>query len=184
MNTNIAKVSLTSHQATFELSGSEEFVSRELAHFKEAIAACLTQAKPSAAAHVEKTAAELPAPAPHSAAITNENTFPRVLHFEKDDVKIIKAVSGSNTAKKAVNTALIYLWAKRSKGTDSVEYAEIRKQCKDQGCLDSDNFSGTMRNARQWIIVEGEGKSQSCKLTLPGVEQAEQILKDLNGEQS
>lgn len=99
-------------------------------------------------------------------------------------MRLLKSVPGTTNSKKAVGTAVIYLWAKREAGVDSVPFSELRELCKMQGCLDEGNFSSHMKSAKSWIITDGvKGSSaQTCKLTIPGVERAESLLKQLNGE--
>jgi hypothetical protein len=128
-------------------------------------------------------AQSLPAGSKSESGFDNKS-FPRVLHIEDKDVKIIKQMPGTNNAKKSVNTALAYLWGKRSVGDENVSYQDIRDLCQQQGCLDSSNFAAHMQGAREHMIIGGKkgSNAKTCKLTLPGVERAEELLEDLNGE--
>jgi hypothetical protein len=179
-----ARIALTIRGNTFEISGPENFVTAQVEAFRAAILSALNGA---ADAPKEKSPAEkqLPPAAPHNNQ-TSKQTYPNVLHIEGDKVQILKSVPGTTTSKKAINTALLYLWAKRESGTGSVPFSEIRDLCEGHGCLDSPNFNVSMKNAKSWFVVEGikHSKSKTCKLTVPGVEKAEELLKELNGEQS
>lgn len=177
-----ARIALTIHGNTFEISGPETFVSAQAEVFRDAIIETL--AKSAAPEELPVTPdGNVPLAAPHHEP-TGKQEYPRVLHIEGDKVRILKTISGTTVSKKAIGTALVYLWAKRESGIDSVPFSELRDLCKDQGCLDSANFASTMKNARSYIITDGtKGSSaQTCKLTLPGVEKAEELLKQLNGE--
>lgn len=170
------------HGNTFEISGPETFVASQAEVFREAIIEALARSadKPSEG---QNPGADAPPAAPHHDP-DGKKEYTRVLHVEGDKVRLLKSVPGSTQSKKAVGTAVIYLWAKRQAGVDSVPFSELRELCKLQGCLDEANFSSHMKGAKSWIIVDGlKGSSaQTCKLTIPGVEQAELLLNQLNGE--
>ncbi len=189
MGNSDAKLHLSLEDGTFEISGSELFVSQQIENFKEIILEALRTRRCQDSEDFDlglKSPPEaMPLPEDEQVGnVNNDKKFDRVLHIEDKEVKIIKRIPGENNAKKTLNTALIYLWAKRSTGTNSVSYQEIRDICSEQGCLDSSNFSSTLKNAREYIIVDGKRRSSDkvCKLTLPGVEQAEGLLEGLNGE--
>ena len=178
-----ARIALTIGGNTFEISGSESFVTAQVETFREAIISSLHGA---AALPPEKPhGATIPLVAPHHRP-TGKQAYPNVLHIDGEKVQILKSVSGTTKSKKAVNTALVYLWAKRESGFDGVPLSEIRELCESHGCLDSPNFTVTMKNAKAWFVIDETKRSQSktCKLTVPGVEKAEEIIKQLNGEQS
>lgn len=177
-----ARIALTIHGNTFEISGPETFVSAQAEVFRDAIIEAL--AKSASNPEDESTLdTETPPAAPHHEP-TGTKSYTRVLHVEGEKVRLLKSVPGTTQSKKAVGTAVIYLWAKREAGIDSVPFSELRELCRLQGCLDPANFAGHMKSAKSWIIIDGtKGSSaQTCKLTIPGVEHAETLLKQLNGE--
>ncbi|KGD64034.1 hypothetical protein Y5S_02802 [Alcanivorax nanhaiticus] len=191
MSNSEAKLHLSLEEGVFEISGSELFVSQQIENFKDIILEALqSKNKPSQDLprhnddFVPPPPAEPLAPGEKSEHGFDNKSFPRVLHIEDKDVKIIKRMPGTNNAKKSVNTALAYLWGKRSVGVEGVSFQEIRDLCEQQGCLDSKNFSATLQGAREYLIIDGKkgSSSKTCKLTLPGVERAEELLEDLNGE--
>lgn len=184
-----AKLRFSLTEGVFEISGSELFVSQQIENFKESIAQTLITLNTTIPSSPHTISAAPPAAPALPAGAKSEHgfdikSFPRVLHIEGKDVKVIKKMPGTNNAKKSVNTALAYLWGKRSVGVEDVSFQEIRDLCQQQGCLDSGNFAATMKNAREHIIIEGRkgSSAKTCKLTLPGVERAEELLEDLNGE--
>jgi hypothetical protein len=190
MSNSEAKLHLSLEEGVFEISGSELFVSQQIENFKEIILEALQSKNNNPKSdNCDESGESPPAAQSLSAGEKSEHgfdkkSFPRVLHIEDKDVKIIKKMPGTNNAKKSVNTALAYLWGKRSVGDENVSYQDIRDLCQQQGCLDSGNFATQMQGAREYMIIDGKKGSSSkvCKLTLPGVERAEELLEDLNGE--
>lgn len=171
------KVHVVAGGMNFEISGPEAFVRETVELFKDQLKSCfeLRRTTPSQETTGE-TPAEPPA-APHVKGPGSLPEFPNVLHFENNDVKVLKTKSGNTKSKKAVNTALIYLWGKRELGVDSVPTTDVREICKLHSCLDENNFSANIKTAREWIILE----DKMMKLTVPGVGQAERLLAELNG---
>lgn len=181
MSDNNAKIRISLKDGEFELSGSELFVSQQIDSFRELIVDSLKDKQfdlktPNDSAPPLLTE---PAETPTDESKNDEisaREYPRIFHVEEDKISIIKKAPGSNNAKKSVNTALLYLWATKSIGVNEVTYSEVRDLCKEQGCLDSSNFSAQMKSAKEYIIVEGSGKFQRMKLTLPGKEKAEELI--------
>ncbi len=175
-----AKISLQIHGISLEIIGSEGFVSGQIEHFRDAIQEALVKgAQTEEEAEAEATIE--PPPAPHQEP-TGQPKYTNALHVEGDKVRILKKVAGNTTSKRAVNTALVYLWAKRNAGLDSVPFTELRDLCRDQGCLDKGNFAAHMKSGRQWLVIEGRKRAQTAKLTMPGVERAEELLQELNAD--
>lgn len=187
MSNTEAKLHLSLEDGVFEISGSEVFVSQQIDNFKEIILEAL-QVRKINLSHVTKPAVEQERQVTSSqnnqiATTTPQaNAYPRVLHTEENTVKIIKKIPGSSTSKKTINTALIYLWGMKSIGVQEASAQEIRDQCAEQSCLDT-NFSTIINGAKEFIIVDGKKGSgqKNYKLTLPGVEQAEILLEEMNG---
>jgi hypothetical protein len=176
-----AKISLNIRGMSLEIVGSEAFVSEQIGHFRDAIQAALA-GEAQAEEEPPEGSTQPPAAPPKEHAGTPKYT--NVLHVEGDNVRILKTIPGTTTSKKAVNTALVYLWAKRNAGSDPLPFTEIRDVCQQLGCLDKPNFAKHMKSARQWIIIEGvKGSSaQTAKLTVPGVERAKELLEELNAD--
>lgn len=150
---NEAKIHLSLRDGTFEISGSENFVSQQIENFKDLILESIKT--PSSPPHnIEKPSFQHTShDGDHNSAPTMKS-YNRVLHIEDKSVKIIKKVPGTNNAKKTLNTALIYLWGCRSAGVNEVPLQDIRRLCQEQSCLDSSNFSSYISGAKELIIVE------------------------------
>jgi hypothetical protein len=179
-----ARIAVSIRGNTFEISGPEGFVTAQVAAFREAITSSLKEAADSTPENPRADTQPPPRAAYHKAA--GKPPYLNVLHISEEKVQILKSVAGTTKSKKAVDTSLVYLWAKRASGIDSVPFSELRDVCQQHGCLDPTNFARILKKAKEWIVVEGERKSpaQTCKLTIPGVKRAEEILKELNGEES
>jgi hypothetical protein len=182
-----ATIRLQFHGMSFEISGPENFVTQQSELYREQIVELLLKAARllDDDLALKEEIEEAPPAAPHQQP-TGKPAFTNVLHVENDKVKILKRIPGTTLSKRAVNTAVIFLWAKRNLGMDAIPFADLRDICEEQGCLDSGNFSYHMRSAREWMIVDGaKGSSaQTAKLTLPGVERAKELLRELNGDES
>lgn len=190
MSEKSAKIRISIKDGEFELSGSELFVSQQIDSFRDLIVESLKDKEFSlqnnsdtgnVQALEEENSNQHDSQTTSTTELTPEvRNYPRVFHIDGDKIRIIKRAPGNNNARKSINTALLYLWATESLDGREITYSDIRELCKEQGCLDSKNFSAQMKSAKEYMIVDGGGKSQVLKLTLPGREKAEEIIKELN----
>jgi hypothetical protein len=190
MSENNAKIRISLKDGEFELSGSELFVSQQIASFRELIVESLKNQKfelksPELKSLPPQDSLNVVEPVIQSPIMINSsqktaNDFSNVFHVDENGIKIIKKAPGNNKQAKSISTALIYLWATSSLGQSEIPFSDIRNLCQQQGCLDSANFAKHMKSAREHIIVDGKGKSQKCKITIPGKEKALQIIEELN----
>lgn len=176
-----ARILLSVRGNTFEISGPESFVTAQVEAFRETIEKTFADAAATPIAKPQDESAHPPI-APHKNP-GEKKSFPKILHIDGEKVQILKSLDGTTKSKKAVNTCLVYLWAKRQSGVDAVPFSELRDVCEKHGCLDPVNFSTTVKKAIAWIVVDGTKGSpaQTCTLTVPGMEKAESILKELDG---
>jgi hypothetical protein len=188
-----ASFSFSFADGNLKIEGSELFVSQQVESFRATILDSLNAfGKPLMA---------LPAPhANHSLNIISAemstadfveggragdspNPYPRVLDTIGDRLKITTSIKGKTTAEKAISLILAYLWGKEKlMGQPTAEYKELRDLCEEHACLDSGNFSTTLSSKKNLILIDGVKGSASkiCKLTYPGREAAEDILRALN----
>jgi hypothetical protein len=189
--TNDAKFSFSFSDGTLEVSGSELFVTQQVEGFRQVIIDALQQAATMPVVvhrlpmHSQGAVEDAPVPSSggpkHSEPSTNP--YPYVLDVMNDKIKITKSMKGSNTAEKAIKLILSYMWGKEKLlGQSTADYKELRDLCEEHACLDSSNFSSTLTSKKQWIVVDGvKGSSgKVCKLTYPGREKAEEMLKEMN----
>jgi hypothetical protein len=190
MSESNAKIRISLKDGEFELSGSELFVSQQIESFRDLIVESLknqkfelVDPKLKVLPAQDQSSMEIPELSSASSSSTLSKTvmsFQNVFHSDENGIKIIKKAPGANKQSKSVATALMYLWAVNSIKPTEVTFSEIRDLCQSQGCLDSANFASHMKSAKEHIIVEGKGKSQTCKITIPGKEKALQIIEELN----
>ena len=170
-----ARISFTVGGNTFEISGPEQFVTAQAEAFRETLIEALTNLTTTAAADVEG-----PPAAEHKDPVEGGKVgYPNVIHVEGDKVDILKGAPGNSTNKRAANLVLVYLWAKRELGVDSVGDGELKALCEHHGCLDIKNFFAAIRNCKQFIRLD-EG-TKICKLTQPGIDRAKALLEQMNG---
>jgi len=190
VSSNEARFHLSIRDGIFEITGSEEFVSEQINGFKDAILNTLTRRTvdtiPLAASPVSPPPQlQLEKPTEEEPSFGSPlDTYNRVLHMEGEQVRVLKRIPGGTLAKKTVNAALVYLWGKRSLGITEVPMQEIRQLCQEQSCLDPSNFAGILKNAKEFILLDGKkgSSAKTCKLTIPGMEEAEKLLAQLNGK--
>ena len=185
MSDNHARIKISLKDGEFELSGSELFVSQQIDSFRELIVDSLKDKNFELKTDHQNSIPELPVFTEVKDAVETSNgnnaqSYPRIFHVDDDKISIIKRAPGNNNARKSINTALLYLWASKSMGIKEVTFSEVRDLCKEQGCLDGANFSSHMKSAKEYIIVEGSGKSQKMKLTLPGSEKVEELISEMS----
>jgi hypothetical protein len=182
-NTN-ALVKVSVKEGLFEIAGSEDFIDKQIENLKEIIFYSVDNLAQASLVDedIDNTEAPGPEAAPHQCA-DKSNPYPNVLHFEGDQVKVLKRIPGNNTSQKAVNLTLVYLWGNKRLGNDMVPFSDIRDLCKEHSCLDSANFAKHLNSARQFLIIAGKkgSSTKTCKLTLPGVEKAKEILEQNDG---
>ncbi|MCA0930606.1 hypothetical protein [Ruegeria profundi] len=196
MSSDNASFAFSFADGTLKIEGSELFVSQQVEIFREKIMESLSGLDQPAIALPQITGPQTTAGtsevfeggAPFQsdnsvAAPSTGNPYPRVLDVLGDKLKVTTSVKGKNTAERAVNLILIYLWGKeRLLDQPTAEYRELREICEEHACLDSSNFSSTLTSKKNLILVDGSKGSSSkiCKLTYPGREAAEEVLAQLN----
>jgi len=177
-----AKVSISFTKGELEIIGSENFVKEQLDRFKDLISMKLSavpatpailQASTSMLKSSEEKAQQLPS--------NGENPYPKVIALEDGQIKLLK-ISGKEKPEKTINVAMLYLLAKTLMSEKIAYFKEIRGACKIHACLDPNNFSTILKKDKQIFIFSGSGKSQTAKLTQPGLTKAKELAKKLNAQ--
>jgi len=177
--TQSAKIVFSLRDGVLEISGSEEFVRDQLTKFDDLIIKHLSNIPITAQPSIPSP----PQPAPEEGAqgdTWKSVSYHNVIAFDRDGIKILKNIPGKSGSEKAVNAALVYLYAKNVKGQEEALFKEIRELCKDHGCLDSANFASNLKSEKQYFIIGGSGKKQTAKLTRPGKTKAAALVEELN----
>lgn len=179
---------------TIEISGSEEFVSRQIELFKDSIVARLE--KPVAnnnSLQRERSVLYLDPPNNKVAQdiiefVAKDETpnssmnFDNVFVITGQGLSIIADVPGSSTAQKMINLILIYMYAKHKTGVEEVPFKELRDMCEKYGEIDKPNFSKILNSNRKFFLTTGESKNQFARLIRPGIKAAESLIFELNSK--
>jgi len=166
--TQSAKIVVSVRDGLLEISGSEDFVREQLGKFNDLIMKHLS--------NMLKSALEQEVQGDAWKSVS----YHHVIAFEGDEIRILKNIPGKSGAEKAVNAALLYLYAKNVKGQEEALFKEIRELCQGHGCLDSANFASNLKSEKQYFIIGGSGKKQTAKLTQPGKMKAAALVNELN----
>jgi len=173
------KVHISLRDGVLELQGSEGFVSDQLKFLEPLI-------KESFKAVPRNPGSELrdpPPPPPRGTEVTDQPdglaAYDTVFADADGKVQILKTLPGKTKSAKSINAALLLAFANSLKGNESTPYSDVRDLCSSHACLDSGNFSATMKSQKEHFIVSGNGSSQSIKLTVPGKKKAQSIAEGL-----
>ena len=107
----------------------------------------------------------------------SQDQWTRVFHFDGDSFKIIvKNLKEKPTSKRQIRLALL-LGAKNLLETDEAFVPKdiLIDICKKYNAYDSPNFSSNMKKQKDLFLAQGNG----WILTIPGQEQAADIIKEL-----
>lgn len=161
-------------ERSFTISGSEEFVEKNKQEFKDFIMMNMEQEETTTANNSEKE--------DNKDCMTEEqNRYIRngIYAIDSEDgiVTILKKVPGKNNAEKTKNIALIVLFAKGE--NEKIQGSEIKKLCEKQKCYDAKNFAATFKRDMSNFIMKGKGQSWTIELSIPGKENAKELLEGL-----
>ena len=96
---------------------------------------------------------------------------------EDGTITILKKVPGKNNAEKTKNIALIVLFAKGE--NEKIQGSELKRLCEKQKCYDSKNFAATFKRDMSNFIMKGKGQSWTIELSIPGKDNAKELLESL-----
>ena len=175
-----AKISISINEGKFEISGSENFVNKQIENFKSIIEKSLEnptiQNPTDTIKHVE-----IVSQSPISTNSTSnklDDKYSDIFVIDGEDVKIICDIPGNNSAEKTLNAALIYALAKKESGTEEVNVGEIKHICQNHGFLDKKNFSTHIKKGDPKLYLDkGNGNSRVIKLVRPGEKKAQELIE-------
>ncbi|NAY90932.1 MULTISPECIES: hypothetical protein [Flavobacteriaceae] len=188
-----ARIKFSLKSKEFEISGNEEFVNEQIENFKSIIQGSLENLVVQENVGIQRKKTVLLPPTEdievidyveekkHSSA-SSGLSFENVIVIDGETVKVIADVPGNTTAKKMMNVILLYMWGKMQLEVLEVSFKELRDMCVDYGEVDKPNFSKHMNKQKKLFLISGSGQSQSAKLIRPGIKEAENLIKQLNGE--
>lgn len=172
-----ARIKLSISEGTFEIEGSETFVSKQLEAFGDVIKKALSEAK------AKSKPKEKPDPGTDATILINDGDYSGVFEIHEGSIKVLSDIPGEDNKEKTVNAGLLAAFARGTEGTDTVGFDEVREICKLHSCLDVKNFSTYLKKEKKAFLFGGtpRSKKQTLKLTMPGKKQAEELVKELSG---
>lgn len=161
-------------ERSFTISGSEEFVERNKQELKDFVMMNIEQEETIIANKSEQEEKK--------EYITEEqNRYIRngiyAIDSEDGTVTILKKIPGKTNAEKTKNIALIVLFAKGE--NEKIQGSEIRRLCEKQKCYDAKNFAATFKRDMSNFIMKGKGQSWTIELSIPGKDNAKELLESL-----
>lgn len=95
-------------------------------------------------------------------------------------VHLLTTFTQVSKATATMEIALIYCWAKKQLGIETVSSKEVRDVCQDHGVLDPANFASHLDKHKSYFIIDKSTGNYTIRLTNPGLKQAELILEKYN----
>lgn len=179
-----AKISISIKEGKFEISGSEDFVNKQIENFEDLITETVENVEPK-----QPTGSpNLDSNSNGSSNSTTTNTstleeYPYVYVEDGDSIKIVCDLPGNSKSEKTFNAAILYAYALKLKGQDEAPVEDIRDIARNHGCYDGSNFSGYINSGDpQYYLDKDEGtrKSRVIKLNRPGIKEAEKLIQQIN----
>jgi hypothetical protein len=178
-----AKIVVSVSEGKFEISGSEEFVNKQIDLFKDIILKSFekypikSQLSKETSKHIE-TVDQSPISLNDNKSLNSD--LSDVYVVDNEQIRIIADLPGDNSKAKTQSAALIYAYAKKQMGEDEASVEEIRTICQNHGCLDSSNFSAHIKSGDPKLYLDkGKGKARSIKLARPGEKRAIEIIQSI-----
>lgn len=174
-----AEIVICLRDGSFQVRGSEAFVTAEVEKLRSLIKDSLAKGEPMTPAVSTKAATVDTGgtPSPSGGLQKYENLFAA----EGDVLNILKTPSGGSTSQKAQQLAMLHTYGRLLQGQEAAPWDEVRGQCKAHGCLDSGNFASQMTAIKEHVIIVKNGGARTLKLTVPGRKAAEALADSLNG---
>ena len=174
-----AKFSFSLSEGTFEVEGSETFVSAQIERFAEAIQANLKtpRLQPSLKDNPNKPGEDRRGGTPST---PNRPELDEIFAPTEDSVQILKNIPGDSKADKTLNAAKLYLYGLNAlKQKDTALFEEIASVCQSHGFHDAANMSTNLKADKESFVFGGSGKKQTLKLTVPGARAAAKLVEQL-----
>jgi hypothetical protein len=174
-----ARIKVSLQEGTFEVEGSESFVSEQAEKFGDAIRKALSTPARSGPSAPKTPAAKTPDEPNGEDVVPSDH--PDVYELHDGKVQVLKDLPGSSAREKTVNAGVICAYAKELAGTPTITFKEIRQVCKDHSCLDSPNFSTALKkDGKEYFVFSGGPQSQALKLSVPGKKKARELLSSMS----
>jgi len=169
-----ARLAVAAGGASIEITGAEAFVTAQAKALEPMIRALL-EGSPAAVPPGGGKPNEKDPPPPGALA-----EYHNVLADADGQIQLLKPLPGNGKAEKTVSAALLCLFGNSLRGVDEVPFDTIRTLCEAHSCLDSGNFSKTLKADKNNFICTGSRRAQKAKLTVPGKRAAQTLAQSLN----
>jgi hypothetical protein len=178
---NEARIKLSVRDGILEIEGSEKFVSEQADAFREVVASLLQQPRESngGGARLQTGTSDGAGSYRNVATASSLSEYETVFVMADGKIQILKGIPGNGKAGKTMNAALLCLFANELQGNTEVGFDTIRDLCQAHGFLDSSNFSATLKEAKEHLIITGTSRRLSAKLTVPGRKEAQRLAEGL-----
>lgn len=176
MTTDNARVHISVSSGTIEIEGTENFVTAQINRFEPYIKSAFDRAKKTIANNADAL------PGVGEKGPNDLTKYSNLFAVSDGEVKILKDLPGDSKAQKTVSAALLMAFANTFLGVEATSYDTIRDICNAHACLDSANFSKTLKAEKEIFIIGGTSKRQTLTLSMPGKRKAEEMAKKLSGE--
>jgi len=169
-----ASITVNLKERSFTISGSEEFVEKNKQELKDFITMNIESEEIISANNKENEDKKYSLTEEQDRYIRNGIY---TIDSEDGTVTILKKVPGKNNAEKTKNIALIVLFAKGE--NEKIQGSELKRLCEKQKCYDSKNFAATFKRDMSNFIMKGKGQSWTIELSIPGKDNAKELLESL-----
>jgi len=176
MTSGSARVKFSFSEGLLEVEGSEGFVAAQLQKLEPILEKYLSQPAPNNQKPNGRDTTPKNAQNDINGGLSDyENLFA----LADGKIQILKDIPGGNKSSKTVNVALLLGFANQLQGINSVGYSTIRDLCAAHACLDSANFSKSLKDQKELFLISGSSGSQSVTLTAPGKRKASELANSL-----
>ncbi|MFY0715286.1 hypothetical protein J1D01_16610 [Seonamhaeicola sp. NFXS20] len=178
--TKEAKISISIIEGKFEISGSEEFVNKQIENFKEVITKTLEKPTNVVGSKMESQfpVKEKQIQQAEKQSKVQDDSYSHIYVVDDEKIRIICDIPGKTAAEKTLNTALIYAFAKNNLGIEEANVGEIKTVCQNHGFLDKVNYSTHIKKGDPKLYLDkGSGKERAIKLVRPGIKKAKEIIE-------
>lgn len=189
----VARFKISSRE--FEIMGPVEFVDKQIEKHAELINAFLAQIKEKQnltrtpmEKEIQANRLSLPNSSEYAdfvelpSANKSFQKYSSIISIDNDKIHVLVAVPGESLTRRMINLAMIYLWVKKQQNIESSTFNEIRDFCERHAELDKAHFAYYINSHKRIFLVEGAGRGQIAKLSVPGLREAENLIDQMNKE--